>query len=618
VPDRIAILQRLAAVKLLFPNLAPGYTALTLALMALSILARPTATQGQVPGRVEPHYWRQQVFFVPYQPNLQDPRANKIDKVQLLLSRDGGQQWAVLQEAEPHVRGFSYHAAADGEYAFALRMADKRGNYWPEQITQPLLRVVVDTRAPTLDLTASLDNTGQVIIRYEARDDRLKPETLRLEAQADDGPWQRLAFGPPEVSQADRLLGQLAWRPPTAGRGLKIRATIDDAAGNPGTATTDASLVGPVLDPAAGPQLAPPNFGRAPPEAQAARTYEPTRSGVEWPSNNSLSSTREPAPAPSGAAAYDPFALRRDVASASTGPSGDGRTVAQFAADGAAPSLLSPDRERGAAPAAVGGDAWVSRGASASVGDGASNSTTSASAQIGTAEAVAAAGDGGTPWVNSLTIDVDYDIQTAGPWGVSKVTLWGTRDGGREWVSLGVDEDNRSPMRVTVPGEGIFGFRIVVDGGNGASTPPPRAGDQPEMAVGVDLAPPRAQLRGAELGDGALVGHLVVRWSADDDRLAARPVGLFYSATAEGPWTTIATDLENVGEYAWRLGRDVPPRVFLRLEVRDAAGNVAVQQTQAAVDLNLPRPTGRLRSVRPIEAAPGRYRTAAGTRSVEG
>lgn len=600
------------------PRIARGYVALLLAPLAATSLARLADAQGQAPGRVEPHYWRQQVFFVPYQPNLQDPRAGKIDKVQLLLSRDGGQQWAVLQEAEPHVRGFSYHAAADGEYAFALRMADKRGNYWPEQIPQPLLRVVVDTQAPTLDLKASLDNTGQIVIRYEARDGRLKPETLRLEAQSDGSSWQRLALGPPEVSQVDRLLGQLTWRPPRAGRGVKIRATIDDAAGNPGTATAEASLVGPVLDPGAGPQLAPPIFSGPPPDLQAARSNEPTPAGLEWPSNNSLSSARASAPAPSGAAAYDPFAPRRDTESGSPGPAGGGRTAAQFAADVAAPSLLSPDRERGAAPAPVGGEAWVSRGVSALAGDGASHSATSAFAQNGTAEAAAAAADGGTRWVNSLTIDVDYDIQTAGPWGVSKVTLWGTRDGGRQWVSLGVDEDNRSPMRVTVPGEGMYGFRIVVDGGNGAAAPPPRAGEQPEMSVGVDLAPPRAELRGAALGDGALIGQLVIRWSAEDDRLAARPVGLFCSATAEGPWTTIATDLDNVGEYAWRLGRDVPPRVFLRLEVRDAAGNVAVQQTPTALDLNLPRPTGRLRSVRPIEAAPGRYRTAAGVRSVEG
>ena len=107
---------------------------------------------------------------------------------------------------------------------------------------------------------------------------------------------------------------------------------------------------------------------------------------------------------------------------------------------------------------------------------------------------------------------------------------------------------------------------------------------------------------------------MIIRWAAADENLAARPVGLFYSTTAEGPWTTIATDLDNAGEYVWRLGRETPPRVVLRLEVRDLAGNVEVRQTPAAVDLNLPRPTGRLRNVRPVEGDPERYRTASGAR----
>jgi hypothetical protein len=138
------------------------------------------------------------------------------------------------------------------------------------------------------------------------------------------------------------------------------------------------------------------------------------------------------------------------------------------------------------------------------------------------------------------------------------------------------------------------------------------------MSVGVDLQAPRAELQAAELGQGALAGTLVIRWSADDDRLAARPVGLFFGASAEGPWSTIATDLDNVGEYSWRLQRDAPPRVFLRLEVSDAAGNVAVQQSPTPVELNLPQPTGRLRSVRPVPVEPSRFRTAAGSRRAGG
>ncbi len=46
-----------------------------------------------------------------------------------------------------------------------------------------------------------------------------------------------------------------------------------------------------------------------------------------------------------------------------------------------------------------------------------------------------------------------------------------------------------------------------------------------------------------------------------------------------------------------------------------AALRIAVQQTPTPIDLNLPRPTGRLRNVRPVQDEPSQFRTAAGVRS---
>ncbi len=213
-------------------------------------------------------------------------------------------------------------------------------------------------------------------------------------------------------------------------------------------------------------------------------------------------------------------------------------------------------------------------------------------------------GAGGARWVNSLTFDIDYDLQTVGPWGVAKVELWATRDGGQTWTSLGVDPDNRSPVRATAPGPGVYGFRILVDGANSAPAPPPKPGDNVELTLGIDLSPPRAELQTAQLGSGNLSDRVVIRWTAADERLDARPVSLFYSDRPDGPWSTIATNLENTGEYSWRLVRQMPARIFLRLEARDVAGNVATSVSRSPTELNLPQPTGRLRSVRPVTAIP--------------
>jgi hypothetical protein len=58
---------------------------------------------------------------------------------------------------------------------------------------------------------------------------------------------------------------------------------------------------------------------------------------------------------------------------------------------------------------------------------------------------------------------------------------------------------------------------------------------------------------------------------------------LFYSSRPTGPWTPIATSIENRGEYTWPIERHVPRRVYLKLEARDAAGNVAAFQTSEPV-----------------------------------
>ena len=71
--------------------------------------------------------------------------------------------------------------------------------------------------------------------------------------------------------------------------------------------------------------------------------------------------------------------------------------------------------------------------------------------------------------VNLRTFELDYEVDSIGSSGVAKVELWGTRDGGRHWANYGADNDNRSPLVVSVDSEGLYGFRIVIQSGNGLS-----------------------------------------------------------------------------------------------------------------------------------------------------
>jgi hypothetical protein len=206
--------------------------------------------------------------------------------------------------------------------------------------------------------------------------------------------------------------------------------------------------------------------------------------------------------------------------------------------------------------------------------------------------------------VNARTFDVEYDLQAVGSWGVAKVELWGTQDEGATWQSFGVDADNRSPIRVTVPESGTFGFRILVEGANSIGAPPPQSGDKPELVVMVDLEQPKAEIVAIEPAAGNLADQLRLCWTAEDTNLESRPISLFYSSYAEGPWSTIAAGLENTGVYVWRIERHIPGRFFLRLEARDTAGNVTTYQTPEPIELNRPQPTGTLRSVRPVTDVP--------------
>jgi hypothetical protein len=196
--------------------------------------------------------------------------------------------------------------------------------------------------------------------------------------------------------------------------------------------------------------------------------------------------------------------------------------------------------------------------------------------------------------VGSRTFALEYDLEDAGQWGVSKVELWGTRDDGRSWRSFARDDDHRSPLVVTVDDEGVYGFRIVVDGSGGVAAIPPRPGDVPDLWVAVDLHRPSIELTAIERGEGNQSDHLILHWDAVDDNLESRPIALFYSSRPTGPWSAIATSLQNTGEYAWRVDRHVPGRFYLRAEARDIAGNLAAYQTREPIEFSPHATGGRL------------------------
>lgn len=203
--------------------------------------------------------------------------------------------------------------------------------------------------------------------------------------------------------------------------------------------------------------------------------------------------------------------------------------------------------------------------------------------------------------VNSRSFELEYEVDSVGPSGIGRVELWGTSDAGKSWRRFTTVADKRGPLRVNVLDEGLYGFRVVVINGAGVGVQPPMAGDAPDLWIAVDQTKPTARIVSAQQGLDAESGQLIISWRADDKLLAARPISLFFGPTRNGPWTPIAAGLENMGRYAWTIDNRMPPQLFLRLEVRDEAGNVAVHETAEALVIDQSRPKARIRSVRPVE-----------------
>jgi hypothetical protein len=194
--------------------------------------------------------------------------------------------------------------------------------------------------------------------------------------------------------------------------------------------------------------------------------------------------------------------------------------------------------------------------------------------------------------VNSKHISLDYDIQEVGPSGVI-VELWYTQDG-RSWQKYKEQRDPPKPYIFTfdVAGEGLYGFTLVVRSGVGLGGRPPQVGDTPQVWVEVDLTAPTVQVMNVDVGRGQDAGNLTILWTARDKNLARQPINISYCEQPGGPWTPIATQVENTGRYVWRMPpQGVPFKFRVRVDAIDRAGNTgnAEWNQDVIVDLKVPK-----------------------------
>jgi len=553
--------------------------------------------QNPAPAGNEVRLSRASVLSIPFRITPARNPADDPVAVQLEYSADQGKTWAVYGRVDPRLKqNFDFNAQRDGEYWFYIRTVDAQGRLRPDGAATAGLRIVVDTKEPDLQLLASRGPNGEVVVKWSATDANLNAQSFRLEYQAGPNqPWQPLAVDPrsEQITTTSRA-GGTQFVPPANTVGINVRASIYDRAGNPISAQM----------PADNPVATTPDRGNGAPSMSYTGTVQ--RPVVPDPSNWSNSTpSRSPqgtglVPGASGANTNPTPSATANPATPTPGPnkwnqpSNDPRYINNPFASGAANQSATINGGRPATTESVPQPSAVqpptaSRYIPENVGP-----------RLNTVGSMLDALPPGEQarWVKSTTFELAFDDQSV-PGPAARVELFGTRDGGRTWRSYGLASDGRSPLRASVEGEGLYGFRLSIQSA-GAAAQPPRSGDLPECWVAVDQTKPTARLLGATVATNNGSSELSIRWEANDTQLAARPIALLYSTQAGGPWTIIAAGLENTSQYNWPLNARLPGQIYLRMEVKDEAGNLAAVESVEPVSLDQAKSTGRIRGVRSL------------------
>ncbi len=201
---------------------------------------------------------------------------------------------------------------------------------------------------------------------------------------------------------------------------------------------------------------------------------------------------------------------------------------------------------------------------------------------------------------DSERFSLAYELEAIGANGAEAVELYGSTTGGKTWMLWGADPDRTTPFDIETKDEGVFGYRIVVVGRNGLASPRPLAGDVPDIVIVVDKTEPKVRITSAQYGEGDRTGSLVIGYEASDENLMKRPVSLSFSDSVAGPWTTIAAGLRNEGMYVWPADPNMPRLIYLRIDVKDQAGNVGTYVLQQAIETQGLAPRARIRGFRSL------------------
>jgi hypothetical protein len=502
-----------------------------------------------------------------------DPkRASEIQAFILLVSKDKGKVWEPVDRKPPTEHEFIYRAPEDGPYWFLVQQEDRTGRTNPSnpERVKPSMAVIVDTAPPQVKVTAERLPTGQIRAHWTAWDAYPDLRSLRLDYHTSalpEGQWTPLPV-------ALVLQGDKEFDPGKDGKAgeVRVRVQLKDQAGNVGE---DVFVLHAAAAPAAGQaeqapfsiiSTTPSNPSSQPnrltsQQAPPRPTIEATPGSLAVPASPPPPTVEPNAPVPSPAPLTGlPLAVSSSV--------------------GQAPRLAQAGTGEASVPPPI-------------PPPGNSNL------------AEAPASSPAVKIVKAREVRIDFTVGKVGPSGLGNADVYVTLDRGQTWkkmpgevpISLPPGADLRGPevsgsVGVQLPAEGtIYGFLVAVKSKAGLAPPPPKPGDPPQALVELDTTAPTGKLFKPQL-DPTQPNTLLLTWEAKDRNLGDKPITLEWAEQKDGPWNLIGEgQLPNTGQYPWRLPERLPPRVYLRLTMRDLAGNESRAQTDKPelIDLSVPQ-----------------------------
>jgi hypothetical protein len=548
------------------------------------------ATLGQSPGGPSPG----EVMFTSsraqkMEATVPDARRAEIRELLLYASHDQGENWSQVSKITSEQREFQFNLPVDGLYWLCVAVVTRDGRQEPQSLAkvQPNWKLVVDTLKPLARITSAVRTGNEVAVAWEAREDHPEWSTFRLEYQT--SPGGLLA----PINAAPGLTGQTKFNPSTNGA-VVVKLTLRDKAGNETVATAEVTGFGADV---------PPQVASAPPIAPS-ELMSPTAAPLLPPTTPT--NPVEPAL---------PHAIETMGASIPGNP-GQKTYPASGRPKTLAPTQLMP----------VGGKNWTPNSAPATAANYqppppmerpiASTEFPVQPVQyqvpVPPPQPKPAKNLPDLQYVNSPEVVLEYELSKVGPSGVGSVDIYLTHDDGQSWdhvatdpAVIGLKNGGRHQGIVELPGDGVYGFSLVVKSNaqvkqemtNLDKKPKgPRGGDAPEIRVEVDTRPPMAELFPPRR-DAAKANSLMLVWTASDKNLGSNPVTLEWSERRDGQWFPIATNIPNSSKHSWQLPDRLPVQVFMRLRVRDLAGNEGVAVTPDPLIVDLNEPEGRLLNV---------------------